>query len=293
MKLGLVLPVFSDDPRRALDLAARAQGLGYDGVFSADHLFPPMGPSYPSVEAFTILSAVAARQPGLTVGTLVARVGLRAPGMLAKEAAALDQISSGRAIITLGTGDEVSRGEHEMFGFPHLDVADRRLLLEETAGALRALFEGRTWPEGAFTPAMSGPLLPPPVAPGGPPIWVGGVSDEMVRIAARVGDGWNGWGIDAPTFGAKAELLRHSAGGREVVPTWGGITLVARDTAELDRLLDARSEKGLSVGPAWSGTTQALRAFAADLEAAGCGWAIFLPAGPADRIDLIAETLRP
>ncbi len=275
-----------------LEFAARAQDLGYHGVFAADHLFPPMGPSFPSVELFTTLAAVAAAQPGLTIGTLIARVGLRAPGMLAKEAAALDQISEGRAIITLGTGDEVSRAEHEMFGFRHMEVTERRQLLEETERALRALITGEAWPAGSLTPAMSGPLLPPPVTAGGPPIWIGGVADEMVRIAARVGDGWNGWGLTAEVFDRKAALLRGSAGDRQVMPTWGGITLVAPDQTELDALLAARAEKELSVGPVWTGTTGELQGFIDGLAAAGCGWAIFLPAGPSDRLDLIAEALR-
>ncbi len=291
MKLGLVLPVFTDDPAKVIDFAGRAVALGYDGVFAADHLFPPMGSSSPSVELFTTLAAVAATFPAMTVGTLVARVGLRAPGMLAKEAVSIDQISGGRSIVTLGAGDEVSRAEHEMFGFPHLEVVDRRARLEETALALKTLFDGRAWPGGAWTPAIAGPLVPPTVAPGGPPVWIGGVGDAMVRIAGRVADGWNGWGIDAEVFARKVAVLRESD--REVTPTWGGITLVARDDDELSALLAARAEKGLSVGPVWSGTTVDLQGFAGRLGDQGCGWAIFLPAGPADRLELIMETLRP
>jgi alkanesulfonate monooxygenase SsuD/methylene tetrahydromethanopterin reductase-like flavin-dependent oxidoreductase (luciferase family) len=293
MKLGLVLPVFTDHPRKVLDFAARAEELAFDGVFAADHLYPPMGPTFPSVEVFSTLAAVAARSERLTVGTLVARVGLRGPGLLAKEAAALDAMTGGdRAILTLGAGDKVSLGEHEMFGFGHLGVEDRRARLEETVRAVKALFAGEAWSGGAWTPAMTGPLVPPPPSPGGPPVWIGGVGDEMVRIAGRVADGWNGWGLEADGFAAKAALLREAAEGRAVAPTWGGITLVARDRDELDSLLAARAEKGLSVGPVWSGTAEDLRAFASRLGDHGAEWAIFLPAGPADRVELIAETLR-
>jgi alkanesulfonate monooxygenase SsuD/methylene tetrahydromethanopterin reductase-like flavin-dependent oxidoreductase (luciferase family) len=289
MKLGLALPVFSDDPSAPLRAAERAAAAGYDGVFSADHLIPPAGAGRPTLEAFTTLSAVAVANPGLTVGTLVARVTLRPPGILAKQAAMLDHLSGGNAIVGLGTGDAVSTIEHETFGIDLPSMADRRELLAETAEALRALFDGGVFRGGAHVPPMRGPLLPP----GHPAIWVGGISEAAVRLAARVGDGWNGWALDAEGFARRAALLSEAAGeeGRRVVPTWGAITLVGEDHAELERLLAARADKGLSVGDAWTGTAEELRAFAAELDRAGCAWMIVLVAGPADRADLIAETL--
>jgi alkanesulfonate monooxygenase SsuD/methylene tetrahydromethanopterin reductase-like flavin-dependent oxidoreductase (luciferase family) len=290
LKIGLALPVFSDSARKPLAFAARAAALGYDGLFAADHLFPPMGPASPSLEAFTTLSAVAARHPGMTVGTLVSRVMLRPAGMLAKQAAALDQMSEGNAVIALGTGDRISIPEHEAFGFAFPPIAERRARLEETILALRELFAGRAWIGGERVPAIPGPLLPPPVRPGGPPLWVGGVADAAVDLAARVADGWNGWGLDADGFAAKAERLRESD--REVQATWGGIAVVGEDRDDLALLLDERADRGLSAGDAWTGTADDLRSFADRLAAAGCTWAIFLPGGPADRLDLIARTLR-
>ena len=85
MNLGVSLPVFTSDPARPLAVAARAAELGFDGVFSPDHFFPPVfyppsGSGRPALESFTTLSAVSALHPGLHVGTLVARVTLRSPG---------------------------------------------------------------------------------------------------------------------------------------------------------------------------------------------------------------------
>jgi alkanesulfonate monooxygenase SsuD/methylene tetrahydromethanopterin reductase-like flavin-dependent oxidoreductase (luciferase family) len=291
VKIGLALPVFSDDAARPLEFAGRAVGLGYHGLFAADHLFPPMGPSSPSLEAFSILSAVAARHPGVTIGTLVTRVTLRPAGMLAKQAAALDHLSEGHAVIAIGTGDAISIPEHEMFGLPFAPIAERRALLEETVLALKDLFAGRPWRGGDHVPAIRGPLLPPPIRSGGPPVWVGGVADAAVDIAARVADGWNGWGLDADVFAAKAERLR--AGGRDVLATWGGIAVVGKDRADLERLLADRADRGLSAGDVWTGTADELRDFAHRLEDGGCAYAILLPGGPADRLDLIARTLLP
>lgn len=290
MKIGLALPVFSASARTPLEFAARAAHLGYDGLFAADHLFPPMGPASPSLEAFTTLSAVAARHPGMTVGTLVSRVTLRPAGLLAKQAAALDRMSEGHAVIALGTGDRISIPEHETFGYAFPPIAERRARLEETILALRELFAGRPWIGGERVPPIAGPLLPPPVRPGGPPLWVGGVADAAVDLAARVADGWNGWGLDADAFAARAERLRE--GDREVEATWGGIAVVGEDRDDLALLLDDRADRGLSAGDAWTGTADDLRTFADQLSAAGCTWAIFLPGGPADRLELIARTLQ-
>ena len=292
MRLGISLPVFTGDPARPLGVARRAAELGFDGVFSPDHLFPPVfyppsGPDRPALEAFTLLSAVAARHPELHVGTLVARVTLRAPGILAKQAAALDAMTGGRAILTLGTGDAASRAEHEMFGFPFPSAAERVALLEETVIALRALFEGQPWIGGDLVPAMTGPLLPP----GAPALWVGGLSDQVIAVAARVADAWNGWGLDAEAFARKAARLRELAGDRPVDPTWGGIALVGEDEGDLQRLRSARQERGLSLDGLWAGTAEALRGFVDELATAGAAWFIALAAGPPDRLDVIADAL--
>jgi alkanesulfonate monooxygenase SsuD/methylene tetrahydromethanopterin reductase-like flavin-dependent oxidoreductase (luciferase family) len=293
MKLGVSLPVFTGDPARPLEVAARAEALGVDGVFSPDHFFPPVfyppsGADRPALEAFSLLSAVAARHPRLHVGTLVARVTLRAPGLLAKQAASLDAMCGNRAILGIGAGDRASVAEHETYGIRFPSVAERLILLEETAEALGALFAGRTWPGGKAVSAMTGPLLPP----GSPQIWIGGLSDAVLGVAARVAHAWNGWGLDEAGFAAKAQRLGELANGRGVAPTWGGIALVGEDEADLGVLLADRAKKGLSIDGVWTGTVEQLLAFAEGLAASGATWLVVLPVGPADRLDLIAETLR-
>jgi len=293
VRLGVSLPVFTDDPAKPLAVAARARTLGVDGAFAPDHLFPPVfyppsGPDRPALEVFALLSAVAAREPGLHVGTLVTRVTLRAPGLIAKQAAALDAMTDGRAILGMGTGDRASAEEHERFGFPFPPAAERVDTLAETVEALRALFGGRSWAGGAHVPALAGPLLPP----GEPSIWVGGLSDAVLAVAARVADAWNGWGLDAAGFEARARTLHELAGGRSVAPTWAGIALVGEDAADLDRLLARRAERGLSLDGIWSGTAEQWSGFTDRLRAAGATWCVVLPAGPPDRLDVIAGATR-
>jgi hypothetical protein len=106
-----------------------------------------------------------------------------------------------------------------------------------------------------------------------------------------VADAWNGWGLDAEAFAAKAELLRRLADGRPVDPTWGGIALVGADRGDLDRLVAEREERGLSLDGVWTGTAPELAAFVDRLERSGATWFVVLPAGPPDRLDLIADVL--
>jgi alkanesulfonate monooxygenase SsuD/methylene tetrahydromethanopterin reductase-like flavin-dependent oxidoreductase (luciferase family) len=291
MKLGLSLPTFAADVGRPIEAARRAAALGYDAVFAPDHFFPPGSPDGTSLDPYALLAAIASTTPGLGVGVLVTRAGLRPPGLVAKQAAALDQLCGGRAILGLGLGDANARAEHQRLGLPFPGPDERAVQLEETALALRALFRGEPWPGGTHVPPLAGPLLPP----GSPEVWIGGRSERVLQVAARAGDAWNGWALDAEGFeGRAASLARLVAeAGRsssDVPPTWGGIALVGRDDRELARLEEERASRGLPM-EIWRGTVEDLRTFGRRLEAAGCAWFVCIAAGPADRAAMIREAL--
>jgi alkanesulfonate monooxygenase SsuD/methylene tetrahydromethanopterin reductase-like flavin-dependent oxidoreductase (luciferase family) len=296
VKLGTILPLFSGDVAKVVAAAREAEDLGFDGVFVFDHLFPPGAPpDRPALEAFSTLAAVAAATDRITVGTLVTRTGLRPVGLLAKLASWLDVASRGRLVLGVGTGDPIDRPEHAVYGIPMMGKAERRAHLREVLQALRALLAGGAYPGGRLVPALHGPLAPPPARPGGPPIWVGGQAEEVVRIAGRLADGWNGWGLDPGSFGARARLLAEAAreADRTEIPeaTWAGIVLVGADGRELDTLVERRRARGLD--EAWTGTAEDLVELFDRLRAAGATWAVTVPAGPADRRRLIAERVLP
>jgi alkanesulfonate monooxygenase SsuD/methylene tetrahydromethanopterin reductase-like flavin-dependent oxidoreductase (luciferase family) len=157
--------------------------------------------------------------------------------------------------------------------------------------SVRALFAGEAWPGGEHVPAMGGPLLPP-ARPGGPPIWIGGESEAVVRIAASEAEGWNGWALDEETFAARVRLLRAEADGRPVEPTWAGPVVVGRDARDADRIVAARRERG-SMQEAFAGDLDATAGWLERLAEAGASWAILLAVGGADRIDMIGEGLLP
>lgn len=289
MKVGVVLPLFSGDPAKVVAAAVEAENLGFDGVFAFDHFFPPGGsPDRPSLEVFATLGAVAAATDRVMIGTLVVRASLRPVGLLAKSAAWLDAASGGRLILGIGTGDPIDRPEHEAFGIPMLDKAERRAHLEETLAALEALFDGRAYPGGRMVPELLGPLRPPPARPGGPPVWVGGQAEAVIRLAGRRADGWNGWGLEPEVFGARVATLRGAADSREVEATWAGIALVGADPDELQTLAARRRASGMG-DDAWTGTAEDLLELIGALETAGATWTIMVLAGPADRRALVAD----
>ncbi|MFN2590534.1 MAG: LLM class flavin-dependent oxidoreductase [Actinomycetota bacterium] len=295
LRVGLVLPMFSGDPEKVLAAATASERLGYDGLFAFDHFFPPGGrPDQPSLEAFTTLGAVAAATERVRLGTLVTRAVLRPPGMLAKLTTTVDVISEGRMVLGIGTGDPIDRPEHEAFGFPDLSVPDRRANLAETIRALKALFAGVSFEGGERHPRLEGPLLPPPVQEGGPPIWIGAQSDGVVRMAGSLADGWNGWGLHPEAFHRKVDLLHDAASeaGRDVEASWAGIVLVGETVAEAERLHEARLAKNMDA-LAWVGPVDRFAEFLHTLRDAGAVWAIFVLAGPPGRRELIAERVLP
>jgi alkanesulfonate monooxygenase SsuD/methylene tetrahydromethanopterin reductase-like flavin-dependent oxidoreductase (luciferase family) len=225
----------------------------------------------------------------------VTRAVLRPPGLVAKMMSTLDLISGGRAVLGIGTGDPIDRPEHDAFGFPTLGVRERRAHLGETVAAIKALFRGEPFPGGDHVPAMTGPLVPAPVRPGGPPVWLGAQSDEVVRMAGSIADGWNGWGLSPEDFRGKAKLLAEEAGrtGREAEATWAGIVLVGEDQAEVDRMLEDRHRKGMADDLAWSGPAERFGEHLHDLAEAGASWVIVVLAGPPGRRQLVADRVLP
>jgi alkanesulfonate monooxygenase SsuD/methylene tetrahydromethanopterin reductase-like flavin-dependent oxidoreductase (luciferase family) len=293
MRVGLVLPMATSDAARLLSFARRAEELGFDGLFAFDHLFPPGAPAdRPSLEAFATLSAVAAVTERVAIGTLVARASLRSAGLLAKQAATLDDVSGGRLVLAIGTGDALSRAEHEAFRLPYLGPDVRRAHLEETVRAVRALLGGVAFPGGAHVPPVAGPLLPAPARPGGPPLWIGGTSEGAARLAGRLADGWNGWALDPQTFASRAETVRAAAGERPVDVTWGGAMVVGHDRADAEELAAARRERGIR-DDAFVGDVDGAAAWLATLADAGATWAIALAAGGIERAELIADRVLP
>ncbi len=159
----------------------------------------------PSFEAVTVLAALAHHVPGKWLGHAVLSNTFRHPAVLAKAATVLDNVTGGRYILGLGAGWH--EGEHEAFGIPLPPIRARIDRLESAVGTIKALLS----PEAASPPGITRddpyyPLRdatnePPPVRPGGPPIYFGGQKRRGIELAARFGDGWLLPGVNAGDVG--------------------------------------------------------------------------------------------
>lgn len=185
-----------DGALRWNDLRAMAEcseELGFDSFWVPDHLIfknPGEKPHAPW-ECWSLLAALAASTSRLQIGSLVTCVGFRNPGLLAKMADTIDEISGGRLILGLGAGWH--EPEYEAFGYPFDNRFDR---FEEAVRIIRTLLrEGQIDHEGRFYTLRECELRPRGPRPEGPPILIGALATKkrMLGLIAQYADLWNGW----------------------------------------------------------------------------------------------------
>ena len=245
LKTGILLWSQAATWPEMLDAAKRVDHLGYDHLWTWDHLYAIFGDPYqPIVEGWTSLAAWAMVTEQTRLGLLVGANTFRNPGLVAKTAETLDHISNGRAI--LGIGGAWMEAEHTAHGIDFGTGFGQRLdWLDESVAAMRALLDGEhvtSAPGGRyqFDDVRHHPL---PLQPH-MPIMIGGSGEKKtLRTVAKYADMWNAMG--APDFMAhKVEVLRGhcDAVGRDIaeIEFTLGVKLTIRDSrAEAVRVREA------------------------------------------------------
>jgi len=181
-----MLPTFESSIGPVVATAQAAEAAGLDGVFAFDHLWPMGHPGLPSLSMFPALAAAASATTSISVGSLVARIGLEPDEVLEGAFSTLSAIAPGRVIAGLGTGDQKSEPEGLAFGLASIATEPRRRSLAEVAANLRA---------------------------SGLDVWIGGGSRATNSIASSLGCRLNLWA-------ASVERVAKMATGADV--TWGG-----------------------------------------------------------------------
>jgi alkanesulfonate monooxygenase SsuD/methylene tetrahydromethanopterin reductase-like flavin-dependent oxidoreductase (luciferase family) len=193
LKIGLHLP---ETERIApwQDMAAMcrlAEEVGFDSIWVPDHLlyrFPDQEPTGPW-ECWSILSAVAAVTKRVEIGPLVLCASFRNPGLIAKMADTLDEISGGRLILGLGAGWH--EPEYRAFGFPYEERVSRFF---EAFTIIRTLLrEGKIDFAGKHYTLRECELRPRGPRPQGPPLMIGSRGEQMLRKTLPHVEQWNGW----------------------------------------------------------------------------------------------------
>ncbi len=177
---------YPGDPRtdtqlyaQALELAEQAEQGGLDSVWVSEHHFVDDG-YLPSL--LPLSAAIAARTRNVRIGTGLLLAPLHDPLRLAEDAAVTDLISGGR--LTLGVGLGWREEEFAGLGVP---LAQRVPRLVASLDTMRRAWRGDLVAGGQGRPAV--PVRPRPAQPGGPPLWIGAMSEPAIRRAGRLADG--------------------------------------------------------------------------------------------------------
>jgi probable F420-dependent oxidoreductase len=211
-----------------LEFAAAVEASGFDGVWLSDL------PVAPVIDPLLGLALVAGRTSRLRLGANVVPLG-RNPFLLAKELAQLDQISSGRLLLSFVTGIGQAR-EREVLG---LSSVTRGAALEELLGLIRAWWAGERvdhqserW---SFTgvESVARPVQDPLE------VWLGGRGPKALDRVGRVADGWLGALLTPAEARVARERIQAAAeqAAREVDPEHFGLSIpYARTTPDRDAL---------------------------------------------------------
>lgn len=215
-------------------IAQRAEALGYDTVWTWDHLYAIQGdPHQPIFEGYTTLGAWAALTSRVRLGLMVGANPFRNPGLVAKSIVTLDHISSGR--IVCGMGAAWFDLEHEANGIDFGSGFGERLdWLDESVGILRRLFDGESVThDGPHYRTRDLVARPRPIQTHLPILVGGGGEKKTLRTVARYADEWNVFGTPEVLAHKKAVLAAHCADvGRDpaTIRATVGSKVVVRDS---------------------------------------------------------------
>jgi alkanesulfonate monooxygenase SsuD/methylene tetrahydromethanopterin reductase-like flavin-dependent oxidoreductase (luciferase family) len=216
--VGLILPNYGESltADRLASAAVAAEEAGFDSGWVTDHLLVPAehAPVYGTIaEALVSLGFLAAHTRRLELGVSALVVPQRNPLAVLKQLATLDLLSGGRIVTAVAAG--WMEAEFATLG---ADFTRRGRVLDEWLELAASVFEqtpGRVVYEGELL-SLDGWLAPALVRPGGPEIWVAGVSRATLRRATRTGV-WHPVALPPDGLRLLAEELREQRSDSRVV----------------------------------------------------------------------------
>lgn len=238
-----------------LEAGRYADRLGYDSLWTWDHVYPIVGSDRgPIFEGWLTITAWAQATTRATVGLMVGANTFREPALVAKMATTLDHISNGRAV--LGIGAAWFETEHRAFGFPYGSGAPERLRwLGEALPVMRAMFRGEEASAAGPRYTAAGVRNDPRPVQRRLPILVGGGGEKVtLKLVAKYADANNVGGTLDNVRRKETILLAHCAEvGRdpaEIERTTGRGVVVIRDSRqEARRLLGDLFERNGGADP--------------------------------------------
>lgn len=210
MAISLALAVDVDAPfPELIERARTAEVFRFDTVYVPDHSWPWRHDPEPGgiwFDGWTALTAFVAATSTIRVGTLVTNPVLRPPGLVVRQALAVDHLSAGRLQLGIGTG--VAGFDHEATGTPYWPFVERIARFREYVAVVDGGLRSGGAPFEATGQYFPGRLtgLPEPVQVPRPPMTVAGASKGVRAVAVERAECWNTHGA----FGvAPEDLVEH------------------------------------------------------------------------------------
>jgi alkanesulfonate monooxygenase SsuD/methylene tetrahydromethanopterin reductase-like flavin-dependent oxidoreductase (luciferase family) len=234
LSVGVQLPEVEREVRwpELLAMARAAEECGFDSMWVGDHMLyrgdgrPERGPW----DAWTLLAALAASTERVRLGPLVASTAFHPPGLIARMATTIDELSGGRFVLGLGAG--WNETEFRSFGIPFDRLVSR---FEESFEIIRRLLAGeRVSFEGRFQRVDDAVLMPPPAR--AVPMMVGTSGPRMLEITLPHVGTWNAW---YSWYGNTAAGFAALGTGVESAVRRSACVLVAVDGGAGERPLEA------------------------------------------------------
>jgi alkanesulfonate monooxygenase SsuD/methylene tetrahydromethanopterin reductase-like flavin-dependent oxidoreductase (luciferase family) len=241
MDIGVYVPQLGFGYPDLLHRARRCEELGIGSLWLYDHLYAPGAPQLPSLEAWTLATALLSNTTTLRIGHMVLCNQFRDPVVLAKMVTTLDQISCGRLQLGLGSGS--IEDEHHRAGLTWGSFAERSQRLAETLEILSQAFATGTVDfTGEHHTVRDMPINPGPAQQPRPPVVIGGVGERFtLPLVARYADVWN-----IPTYALgeidhKVDVLRRYCDGigrdpGEIVLSVEAVLALAPDGSALPKV---------------------------------------------------------
>lgn len=212
-------------PQRAKVIAQHAEALGFESLWTGEHVVlpdprerpSPAEPETPMAHPPAFLAFLAGVTSSIKLGTGITLIAQRNPLVLAKEIGTLDLISEGRLLFGIGAGYL-----HQEFSALGVDFDSRGPRTDEYIDIMRTLWrDPQPSFQGQFYQFKNIQAQPRPIQPEGPPLHIGGASPAALRRTVTQGHGWYGFAMDVETTARTLENLK-AAKARFDRPDWLG-----------------------------------------------------------------------
>ena len=216
MKFGVCVPNYgpTSTAEAISAVALEAESLGYDSIWTTDHILMPRNSGTPYERVFDCLATLAflapqTRKVRLGVSSLI--VAMRNPVAVAKQLATIDAFSGGRVLLAIGAGWNGTE-----FGFVGSNFHDRGRRVDESIRLIRSLWRGETaFESGSLPQRFEDAVFDPRPVSKDLEVWVGGTSDAAMNRASSLGDAWHPNVSPLKEFGALVARFREVSAGED------------------------------------------------------------------------------